>query len=799
MQAFQSDTFNRFVSLCWSSKRIKMPFRECAKWNRLPIFTLISAAALAAMSGTKVQAATYTWTSTSDSSWSNPANWSGGLPLSATTTTLAFGTGSQLTSVNDISGLIVNALTFSGSTNGYSITGNALTFTANGATAPSITQTSSIASSIGTALNWAGTSLGLAGTGNLTLSGVLTGTTSGTTASLAKTGTSRVTLTAAGSSLSGTLAVNGGTLELSGGATLGTGNGVLNSISGSEGTVTVTGVGSQWNNAATLTVGDRLNTTGTMNITDGGAVQSTNVNVGISSTSSTSSHSIGTINVSNKGTLTVTSSLTLGSLGTGVLNISSGGVVSSNGGSVGSIFDSLSSPSIGTVTIDGAGSLWNTSSLSIGNGTVSLTNGGQLTSQSFSLYRPSTSLYATITVDGTGSLWTNASAGTIGASGPDRLQITNGGAVSFTGTSITNIDSTSSNSNGTQVTVDGSGSTWTLGGELDLYSSTLTITNGGVVRNTLGEIGVGARTAQVTVDGSGSTWTNMGRLDIDQKSTLTITNGGVVNAGGSDRFTALQGDLWADGGTLNSTSLIGFGTIHVSNTGLILNLSTPPITGSSFAGKVVDGTAPGHLTILGASKKFLGGANTYSGGTLIGGGTVVASVTGLGTGTVTLQGNAILSVGSSVNTGYTATTTRNLSVSSLIWGAGSTLTFNLGSSGVSDTLTAGALTFSGAGDYRIAFASATGTALSSGVYTLITVNSLDMPTVTPIYTTTGNLANLSGPVLTWQQNGNSWQLILTEAGGNIVMPEPGSLLLALPAVLCAMGIWKRHRSEPCRS
>jgi T5SS/PEP-CTERM-associated repeat protein len=84
-------------------------------------------------------------------------------------------------------------------------------------------------------------------------------------------------------------------------------------------------------------------------------------------------------------------------------------------------------------------------------------------------------------VDGVGSTWTIDNSLFVGLDGTGHLSITNGGIVTVNGP-FALIGETGS-SNGT-VTVDGTGSTWTIANELDVGlegTGTLKIANGGVV------------------------------------------------------------------------------------------------------------------------------------------------------------------------------------------------------------------------------------------------------------------------------------------------------------------------------
>lgn len=115
----------------------------------------------------------------------------------------------------------------------------------------------------------------------------------------------------------------------------------------------------------------------------------------------------------------------------------------------------------------------------------------------------------------------NTSAGT--------LNILNGGEVD-------NLNGTVGFANGStgEVTVTGTGSSWTNTGILDvgLYGDgTLNILNGGSVNNDLGRIGTGAgSTGEVTVTGTGSSWTSTDTLIVGRYGigTLNIADGGSV-------------------------------------------------------------------------------------------------------------------------------------------------------------------------------------------------------------------------------------------------------------------------------
>ena len=298
--------------------------------------------------------------------------------------------------------------------------------------------------------------------------------------------------------------------------------------SGSTGVVAVDGSGSTWTNNDSLYVG--YNGQGTLDITNGGAVISNDYGyIGLSFGST------GVVTVDGNGsTWTNSSSLYVGRYGQGTLNITNDGAVSNSSGYIG-----YSSGSTGEVTVDGSGSTWaNSSFLYVGyngQGTLNITNGGAVSNANGNIGNGSGST-SVVTVDGSGSTWTNSGELNVGYSGQGTLNITNGGAVSNGWGYI----GTYSGSTGV-VTVDGSGSTWT--NSVSLYvggrdgQGTLNITGGGAVSNSTGYIGrEDGSTGEVTVDGSGSTWTNSGDLLVvgyEGTGTLNITNGGLVSVAGT--------------------------------------------------------------------------------------------------------------------------------------------------------------------------------------------------------------------------------------------------------------------------
>lgn len=260
--------------------------------------------------------------------------------------------------------------------------------------------------------------------------------------------------------------IGSGTLNITDGGAISSGSGCIGDEPGSTGVVTVDGLDSTWTNNFDITVGNKGN--GTLNITGGGAVSSGYGIIGYQSGST------GVVNVDGSGsTLDVGYSLSLGggafgNKGNGTLNITNGGIVKSYGGHVGDQFGST-----GVATVSGAGSTWtNGAGICVGSwggsGTLNIMDGGIV----------------------------NSASGSIGY-----YYSSDGGGNTLNSTGV--------------VTVDGTGSTWTISGDLnvgDIYSNsaTLNITNGGLVSV--------YRALTIDVDGNGASFINMssgGMLALD--------------------------------------------------------------------------------------------------------------------------------------------------------------------------------------------------------------------------------------------------------------------------------------------
>ena len=340
--------------------------------------------------------------------------------------------------------------------------------------------------------------------------------------------------------------------------------------------------------------------------------------------------SIGVVTVDGAGsTWTATGDFYLGQSGNGTLTVRNGGTVSNSASYIG-----LDATSTSTATVDGAGSTWtNSSDLYVGytgNGALNILNGGRVSS-AFGIIAVDPGSTGAVTVNGAGSAWTTAGDLYVGSGGSATLTILNGGGVSVGGDSYLGIASGAIGA----ATVNGAGSSWTISGNLGLGnqgSGTLTIGNGGTVSNVFGSLALqSGSTGTVTVDGTGSTWTNSADLHVGYggTGTLTIRNGGSVSA--STMFIAVQGGSI---GTLNIGAAVGqaavapgtFSAASVNfgsgNGQIVFNHTSANYT---FA-PVITGSGAGTRTVrVEAGKTILTATSTYTGPTIIDGGTLAVN------------------------------------------------------------------------------------------------------------------------------------------------------------------------------
>jgi len=299
-----------------------------------------------------------------------------------------------------------------------------------------------------------------------------------------------------------------GTLDITGGALVTSQFGVVGLMASANGAVTVTGTDpngtpSTWSNSQNLSVGAQG--TGTLVVTGGGAVSSTNGFIG----SDPNFTAVVTVDDLNS-TWTNSDSLHVGSSGGGTLNITGGGAVSSTFGFIGS--DPFST---GVATVDDPNSTWTSESLFVGyfgDGTLNVQAGGVVTSLGGFIGHNSGSI-GTATVAGTGSTWNVTSGLYVGGSGFE---------------------------SGGMATVD-----IETGGSV-LVSGTMKVWNPGTVNLQ------GGRLAVSTIDHTDGGAFNFsgGTLQVDAFNGVLVQNGGTVVIGGSPGVTDISEEYQLNDGTL---------------------------------------------------------------------------------------------------------------------------------------------------------------------------------------------------------------------------------------------------------
>lgn len=351
--------------------------------------------------------------------------------------------------------------------------------------------------------------------------------------------------------------------------------------------VNITGQNSLWQNSGKLTVVDAK-----VDVESGGGITSDRGYIGTNFYSDAA-----VVNITNQGSnWQNTNGLYIGYDGNGILNISDGGVVNSNGGHVGTKSDintGYGQDPNGIVNVTNFGSQWlNSGVLNVGydgTGQLNITKGGFVTSTSGYVgrgagYNPVGDYYrgnGTVTVNGTSSQWQNTGSLNVGTSETWRflskgiLNIEDGGKVTSStgyigynyGTGI--------------VTVTGEGSEWLndggiyigYGGYDDDGDGTLHIQNGALATGSFAVIAYDGGVGEVVVDGSGSKWQIDGSISVgDNISTgkLFVQNGGKVELG--DVLTVgLKGTLSGNGGTIIG-DVLNQGTIAPGNSPGILTI-----------------------------------------------------------------------------------------------------------------------------------------------------------------------------------------------------------------------------------
>lgn len=240
------------------------------------------------------------------------------------------------------------------------------------------------------------------------------------------------------------------------------------------------------------------------------------------------------------------------------LDINTGGRVLSQNGIIGP--SGATSFARSTANINGAGSRWDVSNqlrvgaASVGGSELNVTNGGVVTSNS-GIIADQINSPGTVTVSGTGSLWENTTTLIVGHQALGQLNINDGGVVN-SGSAVIGEQSSALN----VAHVGGAGSRWDTGeltvgnagvGELNISDNAEVNSTRGFIATQLGSFG------RVSLE-SGGRW-NMGDLAVGADGTgrLDIDSGGLVSVSGTTSIST-SGSVFLTGGTFQfgNTSLI---------------------------------------------------------------------------------------------------------------------------------------------------------------------------------------------------------------------------------------------------
>ena len=339
---------------------------------------------------------------------------------------------------------------------------------------------------------------------------------------------------------------------------------------------------------------------------------------------------------------TVTGVLQVGESGTGTINISNAATLTNT---TGQTLIGSNSTGIGTVTVDGVGSLWNeqatassvgSAPIVVGNsgtGTLTITNGAMVETTGnlgHFVIGFDTGSHGTVTVGSAGSPnLANSSTLTnnFGLNTPGSLFVGYMG----TGTLTINSDGVVNGFNGATLGAQlGSHGTVTVnGGSLDVTAGmagasadslivgsfglgTLTVQNAGTVTSAAVSIAdqAGSAGSSATVTGTGSTWNIGGALTVGNGDTgslsvlaggaVTITGGGEVNIGNIVGANA-SGTVLVDNATLRANgSFIGVGQLGNSgNTMTVQNGGKATSDGGAIGGGA-GFSSTGVVTVTGA-------------------------------------------------------------------------------------------------------------------------------------------------------------------------------------------------------
>ncbi|CDZ50431.1 Outer membrane autotransporter [Neorhizobium galegae bv. orientalis] len=413
-----------------------------------------------------------------------------------------------------------------------------------------------------------------------------------------------------------------GILTIQNGSTLtSTGASRLGSVAGSVGVATVTGVGSRWNatGSANFTLG--FLGTGTLNIANGGLV-----NAGTTILGSNNVGTSGTLNLSSGGTLQ-TLALRTGTLGASQANFDDGVLraTAANATFINGFTGTELNLLAGGLTIDTAGFAVGTDAASgfSGVGGLTVTGGGIFNLQANSIYSGETQIDfgSSLTLSGAGAVANSSRVvadGTfnVSAAAAPAIQSLAGSGTVVLGArtlTITNANDTFAGVIGGTGGLTVTGGSQTLSG-VNTYTGATTVSGGRLAVN-------GSITSPLTTSGAGilgGTGTIFG----------DVTNAGVVAPGNSIGTLTIAGNYTGTGGTLAIETVLGGDAsptdrlVVTGNTAGTTNVTVVNLGGGGAQTvegiKIVDvgGTSAGTFSLLGnyvfeGDQAVVGGAYAY--------------------------------------------------------------------------------------------------------------------------------------------------------------------------------------------
>jgi fibronectin-binding autotransporter adhesin len=319
-------------------------------------------------------------------------------------------------------------------------------------------------------------------------------------------------------------------------------------------------------------------------------------------------------NVTSLSQVTTGSSLIIGDVANGSLNVNTGGKVTSGTTTIG-----YQAGSTGAATLEGSGSKWtNGGNLRVGyggTGTFDINAGADVSNATGEIGLLAGADGA-VTVNGSGSTWTNIGALFVGQNGKATLNISNNGLVTATATSISSNSQINVTSGGRlavtgNLTVNGTGNvTASSGGRIEA-GNVFVAPSGGTATLTI----AGPNTAFVQ---SGASTITIGHPTIGTAA-INVRDGGVISSGNGAITINAAGAMLLDGaasaGTFNANgNMTVHGTLQVGN-------SSPGVGGALNinAGLMINGGGV-HLSsgvLDAAAIEFAnGGTFDFDGGTL---------------------------------------------------------------------------------------------------------------------------------------------------------------------------------------